>query len=133
MPSHDSLDGGSAHINVLEDQRYAAMKTGDLPALERMLANDLIYVHSTGLVHGKTEYLDLLRAGTVRYLDFHRTDSQTRITGECALVSARVKTRLLFSGKELEMENHVTSAWARRPDGWSLIMAQSTPLKDVHR
>jgi ketosteroid isomerase-like protein len=131
MTTRDSLEAGLAQIGALEEQRYAALKENNLKALEGMLAEDLLYVHSTGLLHGKKEYLELLRAGTVRYLEFQPTGGKTIMVGDSALVNVRLKSRLIFSGKELQMENQVTCAWARRPEGWRLVLFQATPVKDA--
>ena len=36
-------------ILALEDERYAAMCSGDFAALEAMLHDELLYIHSSGL------------------------------------------------------------------------------------
>lgn len=49
-------------ILALEDQRYRAMVDGDLATLERLLADGLVYTHSSSAVDGKASYLESLRS-----------------------------------------------------------------------
>jgi len=46
-----------AEIERLEDLRYSAMVNKDIEALNRLLHDKLIYVHSSGDEHTKAVYL----------------------------------------------------------------------------
>jgi ketosteroid isomerase-like protein len=52
----DSIKG---EIKILEDRRFQAMVDGDLDTLTNLLADDLIYTHSSGQSDTRAEYLAL--------------------------------------------------------------------------
>ena len=54
-------------ILALEDERYAAMCSGDFAALEAMLHDELLYTHSSGLTDTKVTWLASLRSGKTNY------------------------------------------------------------------
>ena len=51
-----------------EDERYAAQLQSDVNALDRLLADDLVYIHSNAQVDSKQAFIDSLRSGVVKYL-----------------------------------------------------------------
>ena len=50
-------------IERLEDERYDAMLSKNVTALDRLLHEDLLYVHSSGVADSKGSYLAGLRDG----------------------------------------------------------------------
>lgn len=48
--------------------RYEAMQSGDTATLASILADDFLYVHSTGRVDSRQDMLDRLSSGSIRYL-----------------------------------------------------------------
>ena len=54
-------------IEQLERQRFDAQVAKDLPTLERLFADDLIYTHSNGHQDGKASYLASIASGQSRY------------------------------------------------------------------
>lgn len=58
-----SAQGPEKELRAVEEQRYKAMLQADLPALEKLLADDLVYVHSSGSVETKAQFLDTVKPG----------------------------------------------------------------------
>ena len=54
-------------IEQLERRRFDAQVAKDLPTLEQILADDLIYTHSNGHQDGKASYIESIRTGQSRY------------------------------------------------------------------
>ena len=54
-------------IEQLERRRFDAQIARDLPTLETIFADDLIYTHSNGHQDGKTSYLASIQSGQSRY------------------------------------------------------------------
>ena len=73
----------------LEDKRYAAMCGGDFAALERMLHDELLYTHSSGLTDTKATWLASFRSGKAKYKSAVRSDQKVRLAGDTALVTGR--------------------------------------------
>ena len=61
--------------------------TADYAALDRLLADDLTYTHSTAKVDTKATYLELLLSGRTRYQSLEPADVQIRIYGTTGVVT----------------------------------------------
>jgi hypothetical protein len=59
----DDLD----HVLHLESNRQAAMLTADMAVLKNLLAEDVVYVHSSGVVEGRAAYPETIASGKVIY------------------------------------------------------------------
>lgn len=56
-----------AEIEQLERRRFDAQIAQDLPTLERIFADDLVYTHSNGHQDDKASYLASIASGQSRY------------------------------------------------------------------
>lgn len=116
------------HIKTLEDQRYAAMCAGDAAALERLLADSLVYTHSYGGSDSKTSYLEGIRAKKWQYRRIDRPKEEIQVHGDCAVVTGQVRIELLSEGKPKKLNSRFTNVWVKGAKGWQMVAWQSTPL-----
>ena len=112
-------------IDRLEDERYGAMRLRDLATLDRLLHEDLLFVHSSGFTDTKSSYLAGLRDGRLEYLRLQRKDQLTRVYGPVALVLNRVRMSALIRGIPMEAHSRDLAVWLRTDDAWRLIAHQS--------
>jgi ketosteroid isomerase-like protein len=75
-----------------EGWRSALIKQ-DKAALDRLLADDLIYTHASGKSQTKTEYIDAVTNGPSRYESFNQTDTRIRVYGDLAILSGYVDVK----------------------------------------
>src|SRR5207244_2467773 len=66
-------------ILALEDRRCAAMTAGDLASLEKLLHDELLYTHSSGVMDTKASWLLSMKYGKTRYKSVKCSGSQVRI------------------------------------------------------
>ena len=85
-------------IRKLEDQRYAAMCAADAGALDKLLADTMVYTHSYGGSDSKASYLDGIRAKKWQYRKIERPKENIQVFGECALVTGQIRIELLSDG-----------------------------------
>ena len=111
----------------LEDKRYAAMCGGDFAALERMLHDELLYTHSSGLTDTKATWLASLRSGKAKYKSAVRSDQKVRLAGDTALVTGRTTIEAEVNGQPLSLRLVFLNAWTKTSKGWKFIAWQSTP------
>ena len=76
-----------AQITATELARYEAMKGNDLNALEKILGDDLMYTHSTGVQQNKKEFLKALETGALRYRNIAPQTKEIRFFGDKAVVN----------------------------------------------
>ena len=59
-------------VRALEDARIDAMCSQDAEALESLLSDSMVYVHSTGMVDTKESFLGHVRNGPIQYRSIER-------------------------------------------------------------
>jgi ketosteroid isomerase-like protein len=104
----------------------------DAPALEKLMADDVIFVHGNALVQRKADFLEAARARRFRISSFEIANPDVVFFKGGAIVSG-VEDIALASGAAGEQPRkvrmRVSGVWIARPGGWQLILQQSTPLQ----
>lgn len=115
-------------ILAADDARYAAMIEGDFTALEEILADELLYGHSSGQVDTRESYLNALRGGAVKYLEVQRSVETVSEVGPVALMTGLHRLRVQVGGQERVLHNRFMTTWVQRGGSWLLLSWASTPL-----
>lgn len=111
-----------------DDARYAAMIRGDTGALQDMLAEQLLYSHSSGQVDTQASYLAALQSGAVQYLEVHRFDELVHMIGSVAVMCGAHRLRVLVGGQERTLNNRFTTTWLLQAGRWRLLSWASIPV-----
>ena len=118
-------ESDAAEIVRLEEERYAAMLAKDIAALERLLDEDLVYMHSSGVADTKESYLRGLKDGVWDYLRISRSEQMVKVKGDTALVFNRLAISIKVRGALKELDNRALAVWVRREGAWRLLALQS--------
>ncbi|MDP9651095.1 DUF4440 domain-containing protein [Paraburkholderia caledonica] len=113
-------------------ERIRRLVDGDLAGIDDLLDDDLIYVHSTGLVQRKAELIDFLTQ------TLHVQDIQTRVVhvaegsdmayiGLFLRMHAQLKTD---PPREFCTYSYVTEVWRLGGGDWRLLNFQSTAVRE---
>jgi ketosteroid isomerase-like protein len=111
-----------------EDARYNAQIAGDHVTLERLLAEDLVYVHSSAKLDGKASYIESIRSGRVRFRSMRRTEVAVRTYGALALIHGVGHFDVDVGGERMAAHIRFTSVWAKRSSGLQFIAWHATPV-----
>lgn len=115
-------------ITKLENQRCAAMTAGDLATLEKLLADTLIYTHSSASVDDKESYIESIRSGRVGYLKIERDDVRAWQYGDTVLTAGHARIDVTVGGVERNLNMRYADVWVKTARGWQFAMWQSTPI-----
>jgi hypothetical protein len=74
--------------------RQAVIKQ-DEAALQRWLADDMLYSHSNGRTQTKAEYIAAVTKGPSHYESFQDSDTKIRVYGKAAVLSGFVDVKLV--------------------------------------
>ena len=113
---------------AFERQRQKALIAADIAALTPMLADDLIHIHSTGMVHNKAQFLaHVQRMGG--FVAIERPDPDILVQGDFALLTGEThnQVRKLETGEVMSRRGFSTLVLRRGPDGWQILLSQLTP------
>ncbi len=106
--------------------RREAMIGGDMEALGRLLADDLVWTHSSGACDDRTAFLDRIAAATTRYLELAVSDDVVSEHGALLLHHGTLTGRAVVNGQDKSLRNRFLAVWRDRGDGFELLAWQST-------
>jgi len=117
--THDEI---VAEVLRAEQDLYRAMVADDRAALRRILAPDVVYVHSTAVAESRDEYLAGIADGLYEYESVVSRDTRVRIHGEVALIDGICDMRVGAKGSPAVLIHLLfLLAWARRDGQWQLV------------
>jgi ketosteroid isomerase-like protein len=115
-------------IRQLEDRRFRAMVEADAAALEELLADSMVYTHSSATTDGKASYIAGVRSKKWQYRKIERPVEDIQVHGDCVIVTGQVRIDILIDGKPKIMNSRYTDVWVKGAKGWQMTAWQSTPI-----
>ena len=115
-------------ITSLEARRFKVMTEADLAALDGILGDDLTYTHTSGWTQSKSELIESLRSGKLRYLSIEPANEKVRDYGTTAVGTGRAVFKVRLDGKELNIQLRFIDVYVRRHGRWQLVAWQATRL-----
>ncbi len=115
-------------VEAAEDQRWAAQLAADTGALSELLADELSYTHSNGLVDTKASFLDAIANKVFDYRSADRSDVNLNVIGDTAVIAGRVAMLVVAGSREVNLDSRYSAVWARRDGRWQFVCWQSTPI-----
>lgn len=112
----------------IDDARCQAMLAHDVDALGRILADDIVYIHSSAVVDTKESYLQTLRDGGIRYLATERKTAHVRLYGQVAVMHGHVTMQIDRQGVKKDLNNLYQAVWVERAGNWQLASWSSTVI-----
>lgn len=129
-------EGVIAAVIERECERRTALVEDDMARLAQLLTDDLVHVHTTGIVHDKNALLH--HAG--QFLRFHnviRDDLLVRVLATDVAVMTGGMTNVVGrrgTEERVTVEAFVTQVWVLRKDQWQIAsfhaVRVNTPSKD---
>lgn len=111
-----------------ELHRFDAMCRKDTVALQVLLANDLIYVHSNSLKENKKEHISAIATGKTIYEKMTRENARIRIYGKTAVINGNVKVKGILNKTPFEINLLYTAIYRKHKKHWQLVSWQSTRI-----
>ncbi|WP_227245358.1 nuclear transport factor 2 family protein [Paraburkholderia caribensis] len=120
-------------IRELDNRRYIAMVRKDFDALEVLLDDELMYVHSSGVVDTKSTYMGGIRTGHwdyqhVKRSGFESAEPVIRVVGDVALVFATLAIELIARGEKSTFKSRAFAIWMHRDGRWRLRTVHSVAM-----
>jgi hypothetical protein len=116
----------AADVEAAEDARYAAQTTDDYAALDKLIGDDLVYIHSSAVVDNKASYIESMRSGNVKYRVMRRSDVTVRTFGCLAIMTGLANFDVTVKGQDLAVEIRFHSVWVQRDKGLQFVSWEAT-------
>jgi len=115
-------------VQSLQENWRKAMVAADVPALEAMYSDGLVYVHSDGRIQTKQQFLAPMKAGTMRFAALNGCDEpRIRTFDASAIVSACYE---LKAGSGAASRHLFLTVYASEAGKWRIVAQQTTRLPD---
>lgn len=114
-------------VLAFEDARFAAIVRSDTAWLRDALAEDLSYVHSSARSDSKTQYLESVGSGSLKYQTFSPKERRVHLLGpNAAVVAGLAHARAESGGQVMDADVRYTAVYERVRDRWRLVAWQTT-------
>ncbi len=116
-------------VLLAEDARFRAMVQGDPDGMRRWLADDLVYVHSTGAVEDREQLIASITSGRMRYLAVEPVERRVIHSGsDSATVQGLARLRVMAGSTPLEFQARYLAVYSLDESAWRLHAWQSLRL-----
>jgi ketosteroid isomerase-like protein len=106
--------------------RFAAQIEGDVAALDKLLAPELTYVHSSGVLDSKESFVGAIQSGKTRYKSITPEEVKVRSFGDVEIVSGKATIDVAADGKDIHVVLRYTDVWVKRDGRWQMVSWHST-------
>ena len=108
------------------EQAYVdAMIKHDKAALEKLLADDLVYIHSSSKNETKAEVIQAVTSGSATYESIDFRDTTVRQYGDVVITNHKATIKTKQTGVANLLVTHV---WAKNKGGWQFVSRQASRL-----
>jgi hypothetical protein len=104
-----------------EKKRFELTVAKDYAGLDKLLADDLIYVHSNGNVDNEKTFLASLTSGRSTYKKIEPTSMNARLLGEFVFIDGRAKVLVESNGQTNDLDLTYLDVWAKRNGTWQMV------------
>ncbi len=115
-------------IMSLEAERRRACVAGDTATLRSIMANDCVYVHSSGISETKAEMIARFENGELVYRTLDIEQAVVREYGDVLLVNGDMHIVVTTGGTNKDFVSRYLQVWHRVGVDWQMVSWQSTLL-----
>lgn len=117
-------------IIELDKKRMNAMAQKDVATLNELIADDLIYTHSSARQDTKQSLIDAMVNGKTVYTAVVPSDVKAQDCGDAVVLTGVARISVNSGGNAMNFGVRFTDVYARKGDRWQMVVWQSTKLPD---
>ena len=121
--------GDEASARAALVARFDAALRADLPALEKLLADNLEYCGVRATCSTKTEYLESVRNGTRKFRSLEPRIERVSMYADSAVLTGKVYAVSIGDGTERNVDAYFLVVLAWRDGRWQMTNQSSTLLE----
>ena len=114
-----------SELQDLSERWFQAWLAKDAATVERLTAEDYLYIAPSGLVLDRQAILAIVRSPSYRLDQGTRTEVVVRAVGpEAAVVRHRYRGAGSFEGTSFTDDHRCVTVWEKRAGEWRIVMEQ---------
>lgn len=129
VEAKDNTEAEQAIIKLEHELSHAYVK--DVAALEKILADDWVFIGAEGEVRTKSQEIGDLKSGALKLTALSAEDMKVRVYGKSAVVTGIYEVKGTQGGKDIGGRFRFTDVLVRKKDVWRLVSthASQAPAK----
>jgi ketosteroid isomerase-like protein len=124
------MAGNGQTVIELDRKRMTATVEKDIATLNALIADDLIYTHSSARVDTKQSLIGAMQSGATVYTAMEPSDVVAQDLGDAVVLTGVAAISVLSGGKPNSFRVRFIDVYAKRASGWQMVTCQSTRLVD---
>ena len=124
------MAGNAETVIELDRKRMTAMAERDIATLNDLLADDLVYTHSSARLDTKRSLIDGMQSGRTVYSAVVPSEVTAQDCGAAVVLTGVARISVNSGGSALNFGVRFTDVYANRGGRWQMVAWQSTRLPD---
>ena len=108
-----------------------ALLSPDKTTLEELVADELSYGHSTGLIEDKAAFVDDLIKGKTVFTSIDLSNQTIKIAGDVAIVRHRMMAALNSNNTPSKVDIIILMIWQKQNSKWKLLARQAAKIPET--
>jgi ketosteroid isomerase-like protein len=122
-------DNGQRIID-LDKKRMAAMAQKDIATLNALLADDLVYTHSSARVDTKQSLIGAMESGATVYTAVEPSRVVAQDLGTAVVLTGAARISVTSNGNPINFGVRFTDVYVNKGGEWQMVAWQSTRLPE---
>jgi ketosteroid isomerase-like protein len=116
-------------VIALDAKRMKAMAEKDIATLAAMLADDLVYTHSSARMDTKASLIGAMESGATVYSECAPSEVTAQDCGDAVVLTGICRIGVTSNGVKQAFTVRFTDVYANRGGAWQMVTWQSTKLR----
>ena len=126
-PEKTGSSSAEQEVIALSKQKWQWMAERNVEALDKLLAEEAIFVHM-GATMTKSQELDTIKSGRIQYKDAQIQEVSVRFVGTTAILLNKIRLVAVVGGNEVVNPFNVTEVYVKLDGAWKLASLSFTRL-----
>ena len=124
------MAGNGDMVIELDRKRMTAMAQKDIATLNELIADDLVYTHSSARLDTKQSLIGNMESGSTVYTSVVPSDVKAQDLGDAVVLTGNCRISVNSGGNAMSFGVRFTDVYARRNGKWQMVTWQSTRTPD---
>ncbi len=124
------MAGNGQMIIDLDKKRMDVTVNKDVAALNALIADDLVYTHSSARQDTKQSLIEAMVTGKTVYTSLVPSEVKAQDFGDTVVLTGIARISVMSGGKPNSFGVRFTDVYANKGGKWQMVVWQSTKLPD---
>jgi len=124
------MAGNGQMIIELDKKRMNAMAQKDIATLNELIADDLVYTHSSARLDTKASLIGNMESGSTVYTSVVPSDVKAQDLGDTVVLTGSCRISVNAGGRPNSFGVRFTDVYAKKGGKWQMVTWQSTRLPE---